>query len=118
MNHLVDGDPSANNGGWQWSAGTGTDAAPYFRIFNPILQGQKFDPKGDYVKRWVHELSLVPAKYIHKPWEMPEKIQLESKCKIGRDYPDPIVDHSQARQRTLAVFKQAKNGINGSRSTG
>ena len=69
MQHLVDGDPAANNGGWQWTAGTGTDAAPYFRIFNPVLQGIKFDPEGVYVRRYVPELADVPAKFIHEPLE-------------------------------------------------
>jgi deoxyribodipyrimidine photo-lyase len=105
MQHLVDGDPAANNGGWQWSAGTGTDAAPYFRVFNLVLQGMKFDPQGDYVRRWVPELSRVPDRFIHKPWDMPPEIQLSITCVIGRDYPAPIVDHSQARERVLAAYR-------------
>jgi deoxyribodipyrimidine photo-lyase len=109
MRHLIDGDPAANNGGWQWSAGTGTDAAPYFRVFNPILQGQKFDPAGDYVRRWVPELAQVPTQHIHTPWTMPLAIQRNTGCKIGKDYPAPIVDHSQARARALARFTQIKN---------
>jgi deoxyribodipyrimidine photo-lyase len=108
MRYLVDGDPAANNGGWQWTAGTGTDAAPYFRVFNPVLQGQKFDPKGNYVRRWVPELVDVPAKYIHKPWEMPSDLQQKLECVIGRDYPAPIVDHTQARERVLAAYAAAK----------
>lgn len=104
MQHLVDGDPAANNGGWQWTAGTGTDAAPYFRIFNPVLQGQKFDPLGDYVRRWVPELAAVPEKYIHAPWEMPAEEQSASRAVIGRDYPAPIVEHAFARQRTLEAY--------------
>jgi deoxyribodipyrimidine photo-lyase len=108
MQHLVDGEPASNNGGWQWSAGTGTDAAPYFRIFNPVLQGQKFDPNGEYVRLWVPELARVPGKFIHRPWEMPAHVQQETGCIIGRDYPAPIVDHKWARDRSLAAYDQAR----------
>lgn len=108
MQHLVDGDPAANNGGWQWTAGTGTDAAPYFRVFNPILQGQKFDPEGEYVRRWVPELAQVPAKFSHTPWQMPPQLQQKANCLIGRDYPPPIVDHKSARQRVLEAYDQAE----------
>ena len=104
MEKLVDGDPAANNGGWQWVAGTGTDAAPYFRIFNPVLQGKKFDPNGDYVRRWVPELAQVPAQHIHSPWEMTAAEQQEATVRIGRDYPSPIVDHAFARERTLKAY--------------
>lgn len=109
MQHLVDGDSAANNGGWQWTAGTGTDAAPYFRIFNPVTQGEKFDPLGNYVRRWVPELQQVPEAYIHKPWEMPQELQKQAGCRIGIDYPEPIIDHQYARQRTLDAFQKAKN---------
>lgn len=108
MQNLVDGDLAANNGGWQWTAGTGTDAAPYFRIFNPTLQGKKYDPEGSYIRRWIPELADVPQKYIHTPWEMPEIVQRDNGCIIGKDYPSPIVDHNFARQRTLEAFKAAK----------
>jgi deoxyribodipyrimidine photo-lyase len=108
MQHLIDGDPAANNGGWQWSAGTGTDAAPYFRIFNPILQSEKYDPDGVMIRRWVPELENVETRYIHQPWTMPEAMQQEAGCVIGVDYPAPIVDHKEARRRTLAAFKQAR----------
>ncbi|MBN2470366.1 MAG: deoxyribodipyrimidine photo-lyase [Anaerolineae bacterium] len=108
MQHLVDGDPAANNGGWQWSAGTGTDAAPYFRIFNPVTQGQKFDPQGDYVRRWVPELARVPAEVIHEPWRMSPARQQAAGCLIGEDYPAPIVDHRIVRERTLAAYGEAK----------
>ncbi|NPV66414.1 MAG: deoxyribodipyrimidine photo-lyase [Anaerolineae bacterium] len=104
MAHLIDGDPAANNGGWQWTAGTGTDAAPYFRIFNPVSQGQKFDPQGEYVRRWVPELARVPAAVIHEPWRMSETEQRAAGCVIGRDYPAPIIDHGRARQRALAAY--------------
>ncbi len=105
MQHLIDGDPASNNGGWQWAAGTGTDAAPYFRIFNPVLQGEKYDPQGDYVRRWVPELERVPAAYLHKPWTMPADVQGKVGCVIGTDYLAPIVEHAWARQRALAVYK-------------
>jgi len=109
MQQLIDGDPAANNGGWQWTAGTGTDAAPYFRIFNPVLQGQKFDPQGAYVRRWVAELARVSNKFIHAPWKMSPEAQRGTGCVVGQDYPEPIVDHKWARERTLAAFDQAKS---------
>jgi deoxyribodipyrimidine photo-lyase len=107
MRHLVDGDPAANNGGWQWTAGTGTDAAPYFRVFNPVLQSKKHDPDGVYIRRWLHELQNVPSEFIHEPWRMPPEVQHSSGCIIGQDYPHPMVDHAQARQRALAVYQGA-----------
>ncbi len=107
MRHLLDGDPAANNGGWQWTAGTGTDAAPYFRVFNPVLQGAKFDPEGAYVRRWVPELAAIPAAHIHAPWMLAPAEQARYGCVIGRDYPAPIVDHGLARQRTLAAYGAA-----------
>ncbi len=97
MDWLIDGDPAANNGGWQWSASTGTDAQPYFRIFNPLSQSEKFDPDGVYIRRWLPELRGVATAYIHAPWTSPTP---------PRDYPPPIVDHAFARDRTLAAFKQ------------
>lgn len=100
MDWLIDGDPAANNGGWQWSAGTGTDAQPYFRIFNPIAQSEKFDPDGAYIRRWIPELRDVPLKFIHAPWEM---------TTAPENYPLPIVDRSIARERTLAAFKAVGN---------
>ncbi len=106
--HLVDGDPANNNGGWQWTAGTGTDAAPYFRIFNPISQSQKFDTDGRYLHRWLPELANVPARYIHAPWQMPPLEQQRRGFLIGRDYPPPLVDHAQARARTLAAYRAAR----------
>ena len=109
MAHLVDGDVAANNGGWQWTAGTGTDAAPYFRVFNPVAQGRRFDPDGAYVRRWVPELSGVPDAYLHEPWTMPVDVQRAAGCVVGRDYPAPLVDHAEARQRALAAYRQSRS---------
>ncbi|MAT98441.1 MAG: deoxyribodipyrimidine photolyase [Anaerolineaceae bacterium] len=108
MQHLVDGDPAANNGGWQWTAGTGTDAAPYFRIFNPTSQAKKHDPEGEFIRRWLPELGDVPDDYIHEPWEMPPLVQKSANCQIGEDYPAPIVNHHKARDWTLAAYKNAR----------
>lgn len=108
MRCLVDGDPAANSGGWQWSAGVGTDAAPYFRIFNPVRQGVAFDPEGHYVRRWVPELARVPAPYVHAPWLLPRDDQIHFGCRVGVDYPKPVVDHAQARRRALQRFAQAR----------
>jgi deoxyribodipyrimidine photo-lyase len=108
MQHLVDGDPASNNGGWQWTAGTGTDAAPYFRIFNPVLQGKKHDADGIFVRRWLPELARVPDKYLHTPWEMPDDVQRQVGCVIGQDYPGPLIDHGWARERTLAAYARAR----------
>jgi len=103
---LVDADLASNTLGWQWSAGCGADAAPYFRIFNPVLQGEKFDPKGTYVRSWVPELAAVPAKFIHRPWEAPAATLRAAGVALGHDYPAPIVDHAFARQRALAALAQ------------
>lgn len=97
MRHLIDGDLAANNGGWQWAAGTGTDAQPYFRIFNPVSQSIRFDPQGDYIRRWVPELAALPGKYVHAPWTAPSR---------PKNYPPPIIDHAFARQRALDTFKR------------
>ncbi len=105
---LVDGDLAANLGGWQWTAGVGVDAAPYFRIFNPVTQSEKFDPAGRFIRRWVPELTQVPDTYIHAPWTMPAASQHRSVCRIGHDYPAPIVDHAAARQRVLAAFQAVR----------
>ena len=108
MQHLLDGDPASNNGGWQWAAATGTDAAPYFRIFNPITQSEKHDPEGKFIRRWVHELTHVPDDFIHAPWRMSDEAQRKSNCVIGTDYPAPIVDHSHGRERALERYQEAR----------
>ena len=105
MNQLIDGDPAANNGGWQWTAGTGTDAAPYFRIFNPVTQSHNFDPEGAYIRRWVPELAAMPSPAIHEPWRLKPQAQQALGCLLGRDYPQPILDHATARERTLAAYR-------------
>ena len=108
MRHLVDGDPGANNFGWQWSAGTGADAAPYFRVLNPVRQSERFDPDGEYIRRWVPELADVSGGRIHRPWTMDAAEQEASGCRIGTDYPAPIVDHAEARERALARYSAAR----------
>jgi deoxyribodipyrimidine photo-lyase len=106
MSKLVDGDFAANNGGWQWAASTGTDAQPYFRIFNPTTQGERFDPNGDFIRQWLPELARVPGKFIHRPhvWADREGVAM--------DYPEPIVNHSEARQIALQTFKTCKDFYN------
>jgi deoxyribodipyrimidine photo-lyase len=104
---LLDYDLAANNGGWQWCASTGCDAQPWFRIFNPLTQSRRFDPEGDFIRRWVHELKAVPLARLHAPWEMTVLEQQAAKCVIGRDYPAPIVQHEVARQRALARYRGA-----------
>ena len=101
-NCLLDYSEASNVAGWQWVAGCGADAAPYFRIFNPILQGEKFDKEGEYVKKWVPELINIPKKFIHKPWELKD----EKNFKIGKDYPLPLVNHEVARAKALSSFKK------------
>lgn len=106
---LVDADLANNTLGWQWVSGCGADAAPYFRIFNPITQSKKFDPNGDYIRQWIPELKTFPTKWIHDPWESPINIQKEANVLIGYDYPYPIVDHSVQRNIALEAFKNFKN---------
>ncbi len=107
-NCLFDFNEANNIAQWQWVAGCGADAAPYFRIFNPILQGEKFDKEGLYVKKWVPELKNVPSKFIHKPWEMEKKYQEAIKTIIGKDYPNPLVKHEEARASALSAFQSLK----------
>lgn len=101
MQQLIDGDYAANNGGWQWCASTGCDGQPYFRIFNPITQGERFDPSGQFIRQWVPELACVPAAYIHTPWKWPGVKSLL--------YPSPMVDHKVEREVTLRLYKEAKD---------
>jgi deoxyribodipyrimidine photo-lyase len=101
---LADADLASNNGGWQWAAGCGTDAAPYFRIFNPVLQSRRFDPEGVYIRRFVPELTRVPEARIHEPWTMTADEQRAAGCRIGVDYPRPIVDHAREREVALAML--------------
>lgn len=103
---LVDADLASNTLGWQWSGGCGADAAPYFRVFNPMTQGQKFDPRGDYVKRFVPELSALPAKYVHAPWEAPSGILQGAGIVLGETYPLPVVEHKAGRARALDAFSR------------
>ncbi len=103
---LVDADLANNTLGWQWVAGCGADAAPYFRIFNPVLQGERFDPEGDYVRQWVPELSKMPARFIHQPWLAPAAILQSSGVSLGKNYPLPIVDLKTSREQALEAFKQ------------
>jgi len=101
---LIDADAANNAASWQWVAGCGADAAPYFRIFNPVLQGEKFDPEGAYVRRFCPELAGLPAKMIHRPWTAPPSVLAEAGVRLGQNYPAPIVDHDFARRRALAAF--------------
>lgn len=106
---LVDADLANNTLGWQWTAGCGADAAPYFRIFNPVSQGEKFDPDGDYVRRWVPELDKLPSKWVHQPWEAPADALADAGIELGRTYPCPMVDHREARSRALEALQRIKN---------
>lgn len=99
MRHLIDGDFAANNGGWQWSASTGTDAAPYFRVFSPVRQSQRFDPDGEFIRRYVPELAEIDNKWIHEPWKAPNPVS---------GYPAPVVDQAGVRDRVTAAFRAAK----------
>ena len=105
---LVDADLANNTLGWQWVAGCGSDAAPYFRIFNPVLQGEKFDPSGAYIRRWIPELAAVPDEWIHKPWSAPNAAFREADVDPGKTYPQPIVDHAEARERALTSLRTIK----------
>lgn len=102
---LVDADLANNAAGWQWVAGSGADASPYFRIFNPVTQGERFDPDGAYVRRWCPELARVPDKHVHAPWTAPDGVLTDAGVRLGKTWPAPIVDHALARQRALDAYK-------------
>lgn len=102
---LVDADLANNTMGWQWVAGSGADAAPYFRVFNPVVQGIRFDPDGDYVRRWVPELAALPPRWIHQPWKAPDNVLRAAHIRLGQTYPLPIVDHDQARRRAIDAYE-------------
>lgn len=106
---LVDADLASNTLGWQWTAGCGADAAPYFRIFNPVSQGAKFDPQGDYVRRWVPELARLPAGWIHQPWGAPPTVLRQAGVELDRDYPRPVVSHAIAREVALEAWAKLKS---------
>jgi deoxyribodipyrimidine photo-lyase len=106
---LVDGDLASNSGNWQWTAGCGADAAPFFRIFNPVLQGLKFDPDGSYVRRFVPELAGLDNRLIHAPWDAPALALHAAGIELGRTYPKPIIDLNEGRTRALATFEAIKD---------
>ena len=102
---LVDADLAVNAFSWQWIGGCGADAAPYFRIFNPITQGDKFDGEGEYVRKYIPEIASLPNKYLFSPWEAPKDILSDANIELGKTYPEPIVAHKAARERALEAFK-------------
>jgi len=119
MKYLTDGDSSQNNASWQWSAGWGCSALPYFRMFNPVTQGEKFDPEGAYVRRWVPELARMPASSVHRPWEASDSVLRAAGVRLGETYPRPVVDHRFARERFLALaVRHLKRGHGISLATG
>ena len=108
--HLNDFDLAANNGGWQWAASSGCDAQPYFRIFNPVSQSEKFDPEGKFIRRYLPQLADLPDKLIHAPWLARPVDLAAAELRLGTDYPLPLVDHAEARARTLARYAVVKSG--------
>jgi len=105
---LVDADLASNTMGWQWTAGSGADAAPYFRVFNPVLQGTRFDPKGDYVRQWVPELGGMPVRWVHQPWAAPADVRRSANVEFDADYPAPLVDLKASRERALSAWSAIK----------
>ena len=106
---LVDADIASNACSWQWVGGSGADASPYFRIFNPIAQGEKFDKAGAYTRRWVPEVAELPDKFLHKPWEAPDDVLSAAGVRLGDNYPHPIVDHKTAREAALSAYGTLKS---------
>ncbi len=113
---LVDADTAQNTFNWQWAAGCGADAVPYFRIFNPVLQGRKFDKRGVYIHQWVPEIAALPDKWLHAPWQAPAKVLQDSGLRLGPDYPEPLVKHEDARARALRALKSVKSPRRGAPS--
>ena len=105
---LVDADLANNTLGWQWTAGCGADAAPFFRVFNPVTQAERYDASGDYIRRWIPELSRMPAPWIFKPWAAPNNVLRDAGVRLGRTYPRPIIDHAAAREAALAAFAKIR----------
>ena len=102
---LIDFDLASNSGGWQWAASVGCDAQPWFRIFNPVTQSEKFDPQGKFIRRYLPELANVPDKFIHAPWCMPINVQEKCGVRIGSNYPEPLIEHKVQREKALSLFK-------------
>jgi deoxyribodipyrimidine photo-lyase len=115
---LVDADLANNTLGWQWAAGCGADAAPYVRVFNPAAQGERFDPEGAYVRRWVPELAGLPAAWVHRPWEAPAEALRAAGVALGKSYPRPIVDHAAARRRALDALAALRRSASFRRPAG
>ena len=107
---LVDADPASNTCSWQWVAGSGADAAPYFRIFNPVIQGEKFDADGAYVRHWVPEIARLPDRWLHRPWEATDEVLSAAGVVLGDNYPRPLVDHRQAREASMSAYQQIRSG--------
>ena len=105
---LLDANLANNAAGWQWVAGSGADASPYFRIFNPMTQGRKFDPNGNYVRRWCPELARLPNEFIHAPFQAGPEVLAQAGIKLGQTYPHPIVDHDQARRAALEGYSKVR----------
>ena len=101
----MDADLASNAASWQWVAGSGADAAPYFRIFNPVTQGKRFDPDGEYIRHYVPELTRLPNRWLFAPWEAPEQVLHEAGINLGKDYPLPVVDLRQSREQALSAWK-------------
>jgi deoxyribodipyrimidine photo-lyase type I len=106
---FVDAELSAMLGGIQWSYSIGTDAQPYFRVFNPTSQAERYDPEGEYIRKWVPELEDVPDEHIHEPWKMNKLQQQDCGVKIGKDYPEPIVDHNEKRKEAIEKFEKLED---------